>query len=384
MAVHDALIDLFFPYGAPDGPVDAERCVTAAGETALAVVGADDLDEEVVNLQVQVRRMLTERLLAGDPPELLNTAVRMLESGIAPERIWDDLSMAWFDAATAELGNLNLVDAAFRANLELLPLPKGWEITAAYLQLASTPIPLDDLDELVAHRLGVDLDVPLVRKLLEGAQDELLTDRRLLLFGDDLAVDPAAVLDGVVLTTRLGEVRDRLVLDADLSAFAYLPEPLETAEGEPVEEDADHAGRTVWHGPAGWLGDAPSGTLLAVRLDGERVNLEEVPEVAPDPELTGLLRELYDQEVREAGLPVPPTSSSSDCGWRTGSVSPSPACRSATCAVRPGSRSAMDLSPTTRPCGHGDATDVCWTRSSTPSPRRSVRLRSMSSACSVS
>ncbi len=303
--MYDWLVALFFPSGAPAGLDldDPEQCVEAA--LAAATAELPDDDHEAARARLATRRVVATQLLAGDPAELLDAAQLLMSEGRSPRQTWVALDLAFKDAAEYS-SDPDRVMECFRDNLELLPLPDEHEIAAAYLEMATSPIPLDDLDEAVGHQLAVDLEVPMVRSVVEDVQDRLLTDGSLTLLTGDLAVVPERLLSGVVLTTRVRRAGE-LVLDADLAPFDLLPDPEETTAGDAVDVTMRSDGLLVWQGPSNWLSDIPPGTMIAVRRDGPRVAVEPLePPDAPelDPGLVDAIAAAYEEDADEVGLPV--------------------------------------------------------------------------------
>ena len=310
-------MSLFFPHGVPAGidVSDPERCAEAALSSAATT--ADD------EPRAGLRRAIAQQVLAGDPPEMEAAAVRMLEAGRSAGDIWRELELASRDAVLGEkkpgegepterAATVSDLETAHRlkANLDLLPLPSFATIFDTYLELAPGPTPLDELHRALATRLHLDLDIPMVRTYIESVQDEAISTEALALIGDDLAVDPEQILDGLVLTTRIGRRRDRLVLDADLAAFSYLFEPDTTENEEPLDVAPDFERRTVWYGPPDWLADVPEGELATVWVDNGVVHVHRAPDqlqtcVPTDGDaLVCLLRERFDVEIAGAGLPL--------------------------------------------------------------------------------
>jgi hypothetical protein len=315
--MHERLVSLFFPHGAPSGleASDPERSAEAALSAAAST--ADD------EAGAELRRAVAQQLLSREPPEMETAAVRMLEAGRPPAVVWRELEMASLDAVLGDrspgedeaaegAGVASELETGQRltANLALLPLPSYADVFDTYLELAPRPTPVDDLDRAVAARLGIDLGVPMLRNYVESVQDEVIRSEALALIGDDLAVDPEQILDGLVLTTRIGRRRDRLILDADLAAFSYQFDPDTTETEEPLEVAPDFERRTVWLGPPDWLADVPEGELATVWVDNGVVHVERAPEdvqtsvASADDELVRLLRGRFDVEIGEAGLPL--------------------------------------------------------------------------------
>src|SRR3954453_12088864 len=170
--MYDWLVPLFFPSGVPTGVDlnDPERCVEAALDAAAADLPTSG-DEQALG----TRRLVPTQLLAGELTELQDAAQLLLSEGRSASRTWAALDLAFEDAAEHS-SDADEVISIFRANLELLPLPDEDEIAATYRELAASPIPLDDLDDTVAHRLAMDLDVPMVESMLETVLDHLMTD----------------------------------------------------------------------------------------------------------------------------------------------------------------------------------------------------------------
>ncbi len=166
-------------------------------------------------------------------------------------------------------------------------------------------IEADELNELVAQRLGVEADDPVIEVLFDRVFDHLISpDGPLEILPGDIVVHVESLTAGIVATHRLSDAERRsgvLAVGVDLAGFRRRTE-LKLADGAGAITVTEHE----WTGPDGWLAGVPAGALLAVRVADAVVTitpLDDDPAVAT--ELVALIRSVYDDAVAEPGLPVP-------------------------------------------------------------------------------
>lgn len=195
------------------------------------------------------------------------------------------------------------------------PAPEPSPLEAAYAAYVDVvrervAVGLEELERLVAARLGLDPADPGTEQLLGDVEVDLVEDPAapLTMLATDVVVHAPALTDGCVLTHRLAaeeRVDEHLDLDTDLAGFLRCPDP-RVGAGPLHVDDAVGDDPVRWGGPPGWLADLPVGALLAVRATagGEvTISVLDVEPVAP-PELVAALRAVYDAELEEPGLPV--------------------------------------------------------------------------------
>lgn len=254
--------------------------------------------------------LVATQILDDAPAAVWSTALRLVRSGTAPDDAMDQLVLAL--AAFVHVYEGEFDAAGYAAALDRLPLPDAGYAVEAYLDVARerVAIGVDDLWELVAARLRLDPDDPLTEQLLSDVDLELMEDpgSPLTMLSPDVVVHAPALTAGAVLTHRLSAAEHAegwLDLDTDLAGFLRVAEP-RVPQGLLYVDDAGAGGPVSWSGPVDWLAGLPLDALLAVRAgeDGEvRVEVLAAEPVAP-PGLVGALREVYDQELEEPGLPV--------------------------------------------------------------------------------
>src|SRR4051794_28122881 len=96
---------------------------------------------------------------------------------------------------------------SYVAALGRLPLPSGPRVEAAIIEVVRErqPITADEVDRLVAERLGLAVDDPLTETLLDRVSDHLLDDGPAALLAGDLMVHVPSLVENVMLTHRLTE-----------------------------------------------------------------------------------------------------------------------------------------------------------------------------------
>lgn len=170
--------------------------------------GSED-DEETGRLRV----MLAQQILDDDPPEVWQTANRLVADGMDHRTALTQLAVAITPVlldAVSRGGDLDR--ESYLARLERLPLPTTEQILSALGDTAQIhgPLDLDELDRLAAERLGVSLEDPVIRELFEHAGD-WLTDEGgpLALLAGDVVAHVESLTAGIVLTHRLTEAEQR-------------------------------------------------------------------------------------------------------------------------------------------------------------------------------
>lgn len=291
----------------PDDPEDR------AALFAEALHDADDADDLSAPLRAAFREILANQIAGEDPPEVWATARRLLASGLDRANVLAQLTLALATVAEAALRDDRPYErAAYLAALDRLPVPTADAIVTAMVDTARAlqPVDVDELEERVAARLGIDLDDEPTATVFDRVSDRLLDgDGPLELVAPDLVVDVASITEGIVLTHRLAEAEVATgELDGrfDLAGYRRRPD-LRLGDGSPIDVVEDEPGRLLWVGPGGWLNAFPAGAVVAVTVapDG-LVEIERLePEPTPDTRLVALLRQVYETEVGEPWLPVP-------------------------------------------------------------------------------
>ena len=277
----------------------------------LAEYDEPEADEygPVAAVRGALREVLARQITEDDPPQVWQTARRLLDAGMDRLEIRRQLVLALNSSALAAadegagFDREGYVDA-----LERLPLPSVEQVEQRILEVLRDrqPIGADEVDRLVAERLGLPADDPLAETLLDRVQEHLLDDDGpLVMLAPDILVHVPSLVDGVVLTHRLTEVeREVGVLYAgDLPGFRRVGLRW---QGSAVFDYVGEDDRSRWLGPPDWLEPLPPGALLAVRVspDGEvAISVLDVEPTASE-ELVASVRVAYDAEVEEGWLPV--------------------------------------------------------------------------------
>ncbi|MGH3900112.1 MAG: SEC-C domain-containing protein [Pseudonocardiaceae bacterium] len=286
------------PVGAdPDDPGDrAELLYREVGE-----------DHPRAGVQLALRAAVADQIAWDEPPEVWRTAQRLLGDGRDRTTVMQQLVLALTPSLMEVLGDEEFDLDAYRAALEHLPIPSADECERAVLDIVGDrqSIEVDKLDELVAQRLGVDADDPVIEVLLDRVSDQLISSNGPLeMLAGDLVVHVESVTRGSVLTHRLSDAERRtglLAAGVDLAGFRRRTE-LELAGGA----GAITVTEQEWAGPDGWLAGVSAGALLAVRVEDGAVTITQLDDdPAVTAELVALIRSVYDDEVAEPWLPVP-------------------------------------------------------------------------------
>lgn len=285
--------------------MDAERA------SFLDAADADGSEEDrgPAGLRSVLDELLARQVAEDDPPEVWATVRRLLDSGMGSSDVHRQLRLALSAQVLAAVGEDAEFDRqSYVAALGRLPLPSGARVEAAIIEVVRErqPITADEVDRLVAERLGLAVDDPLTETLLDRVSDHLLDDGPAALLAGDLMVHVPSLVENVVLTHRLTEDERRtgVLTAADLPGLDRLG-PLHL-DGSRVHDYRGDDGIRRWWGPEGWLSSSAAGSLLAVqvRSDGA-VKLTVLPEQPEaEPELVTAIRAAYDATVEEPWLPV--------------------------------------------------------------------------------
>jgi len=275
-----------------------------------ALLGADRRD--IGYRELPLYTAIANQILDGQPPQTWKTACRLLDSGMPRDEVLDELVDALEPFVQRALYDQVSFDPdAYAAALARLPRPDPAVVREAYFDVVRehVAIGVDELEERVVARLGLDLNDPVDEALLDDVDSELTEDpgAPLVMLAPDILVHAPTLAGDAVLTHRLSPAERAggyLGLDTDLAGFLRCPDVRVAAGLLIVDDDPD--GRVSWRGPVGWLADLPLDALLAVRasVDGEvTISVLDAEPAAP-AELVELLRAVYEAELDETRLPV--------------------------------------------------------------------------------
>jgi hypothetical protein len=163
----------------------------------------------------------------------------------------------------------------------------------------------DELEQQVAARFGLAADDDLILQAADAVIEDPGSECALL--AGDVLVHAPALMAGAVLTRRLTadeQAGGYLVVDTDLAGFARVVEP--AVDDDPLDVE-DHDGHLVWVGDEDWFDGVPAGALLAVRVAADGAVTVDPLDAEPPvpPGLLERLRDRYETELAEPGLPVP-------------------------------------------------------------------------------
>lgn len=268
-----------------------------------------EIDEDAPGaiIQLAIWTSVANQIADDDPPQVWATAQRLLGEGLDRHAVLGQLVLAFTPQLMSALQDHQPFDRQdYVSALDRLPLPRAEDCERTLLEVARRrpSIPVAELDELVAARLGLSADDPVAELLLDQVSEHVIDpDGPLELLAGDRVVHVEALTDGIVLTHRLAEPERAtgvLPIGVDLSGFRRR-RTLNLPDGETITVTDES-----WTGPPGWLAGIPADSLLAIRIDGGVLSLTAL-EVAPtaDPDLVALLRAGYDEAVDEPWLPVP-------------------------------------------------------------------------------
>ena len=280
--------------------VFADRPVVDDGSPASALI-------------VLQHQSIADQIAADDPPEVWQTAVRLLDAGLTPSFVMANLFLAANSTFVNRLRSGGAVDhVEYRRQLERLPLPPLREVIGVLLPLLRErrAVSSEELVTAVLARFSAsEGDGEYLEHWVDEAVDAVLDhDPSFMMLPPDLVVHVPTILDGAVLTHRLtdSERSENCVHSgADLAALLHQSDRLQLESGGEVELESFPNGDGVMFGPDGWLEHFDTGTLLAFRLDGKALSISTVAE--PEPPGGAVMhaaRAAYDREVDQPWLPV--------------------------------------------------------------------------------
>jgi hypothetical protein len=327
--------------------MDAQKVAFLLGETAN---GEDPDDREVRHLLVEqrmrreqpalddgspasafavlVHQQVADQIAEDNPPEVWETARRLLGSGLEAKFVMSNLVLALNATLVASLDDDEPVDDGhvigdhYIEELDRLPLPPVREMFEAFKTITRERRSVS-AEELIATtvttfsgpgegqgdvggRNTVDRNTA---HWVELALDHLVDmEPSMIMLPPDLIVHLPTLLSGATLTHRLTESecsRRWLATGADLAPLLCWSEPLLLADGSEVEIDAVTSHEGILEGAPGWLEGFEPGTTIGFRIEGNTVSLAPVGDPGPpDPEVVEAARAAYDREVAEPWLPV--------------------------------------------------------------------------------
>ncbi|MGH2580049.1 MAG: YecA family protein [Actinomycetota bacterium] len=255
---------------------------------------------------------IADQITSGEPPEVWQTARRLLEMGLDRRRVLHHLALTINAEIQSALASDRRFDLeSYVAALGRLPLPTGAEIEDAMVSIVrdGQPVSVEELESRVMAELDMPRETEPFETLMDFVSDRAMDpDGPLALLAGDLVVHPESLLREIVLTHRLTEeerAADRLEIGVDLVGSWRWDGPLKTPAGEELQIAVLDDRTPAWQGPDGWLRGFEPGWPLSVRAaDGVLVveALHEEPEI--DPSLVARVRSAYDAEMEEPGLPV--------------------------------------------------------------------------------
>ncbi len=293
---------------------DVPEDVHLGGEDEwIELLRADRPDREGDWPPPSLRLVIANQILDDKPSETWETAQRLLGKGMGRHAAMDQLVLALLPFVIGALFEEEHFDPDdYVSALAKLPVPDPVAVFGAYLDVAREQVSIgaDELDDLVAARVGLDLDDPAAEELLDLTCSAFMEnpDSPLTMLAPDIVVHVTALTDGIVLTHRLSAAEHaggHLELDTDLAGFLRCSQP-RVAAGPLTVDESDDGGPVSWGGPPGWLADLPVDALLAVRATeaGEvTISVLDSEPVAPQG-LVATLRSAYDVAVEEPWLPI--------------------------------------------------------------------------------
>jgi len=280
--------------------VFADRPVVDDGSPASALI-------------VLQHQSIADQIAADDPPEVWQTAVRLLDAGLTPSFVMANLFLAANSTFVNRLRSSGAVDhAEYRRQLERLPLPPLREVIGVLLPLLGDrrAVSSEELVTAVLARFSAsEGNSEYLEHWVDEAVDAVVDhDPSFMMLPPDLVVHVPTILGGAVLTHRLTDSErseDCVHAGADLAALLHQSDRLQLESGAEVELKNFSNSDGVMFGPDGWLGHFDTGTLLAFRLDGQTLSVSTVAEPEPPKDaVIGAARAAYDRAVEEPWLPV--------------------------------------------------------------------------------
>ncbi len=269
--------------------------------------------------RLAVRQIVVSQILHDEPPETWLAFERLVDGGLDRLDALRQIVSVMTEQILAMVSDDEPMDhEAYAAALAALPLPDRPELAAALVAVARAHpgIAVDEHVErtidLLGHRAGREL----LETMLDRLLDDLIDGPLHWLSGDRTVVHHDTVA-GRTFTHRLNAAERELQIlgvAVDLAGYRRFDRVL-LVDGTELEQFSVEPGHLAWSGPDGWLERFEPGALLSVTATfdlptGEEpvdatVSIEVAADVAPlDDRLPRLLRDAYDDEQREHGLPV--------------------------------------------------------------------------------
>jgi SEC-C motif len=269
-------------------------------------------DEETSPERVALYETIANQVANDDPPEVWETAQRLLGLGLDRRKVLSDLVVAMVPQLIAGVAESQPYDyMAHKAALAALPLPGPEEVVEAMVSVVREhqPIASEVVVRMAAERLNVPAEQEPHRTFIEYAFDQAIEDEDLEFATPFLVVDPSSFSARTVLTHRVtADERDEgyLQIGVDLALFEQV-EFARGAGGVELEDFWSEDAGLAWRGPDGWLDPFPVGSVFAATAndDGTAISIEvlALPPAVDEPAVAAL-RAAYDECVEEIDLPV--------------------------------------------------------------------------------
>ena len=291
------------PYWAnPDSPEDRRELLTSMFE------GGEQTQHDRLALYETVANQVAD----DDPPEVWQTAQRLLGLGFDRHRVMRDLVMATVPELLAATTASRPYDgAAHKAALAALPLPGIEEVMAAMISVVRAQQPLAK-DEVLAETAAV-LGVPAGQEphctLIKDVFDQAVEDEDLEFATTELVVEPSSFCARSVFTHRVTtdeRDHDYLGVAIDLVCFEHAEAMYGPGGVEFEYRWLDPVG-PAWQGPRGCLQSLPVGAVVAARSDETGTSVfAEALATAPETDDAAVvaLRAVYDTWVEGLDLPM--------------------------------------------------------------------------------
>ena len=233
--------------------VFADRPVVDDGSPASALI-------------VLQHQSIADQIAADDPPEVWQTAIRLLDAGLTPSFVMANLFLAANSTFVNRLRSGGAVDhVEYRRQLERLPLPPLREVMGVLLSLLGDrrAVSSEELVTAVLARFSAsEGDSEYLEHWVDEAVDAVLDhDPSFMMIPPDLVVHVPTILDGAVLTHRLtdSERGENCVhAGADLAALLHQADRLQLESGGEVELESYPTATASCSVPtAGWKISTP-------------------------------------------------------------------------------------------------------------------------------
>jgi hypothetical protein len=269
-------------------------------------------DDEMTPGRLALFEVAANQVANDDPPEVWETAQRLLGLGLDRELVLRQLVLAMVPQVWAAIAKHEPYDrAVHQAALAGLPVPSPDEIISAFSPVVRErqPIAIDELVALTAAALDIPAHQEPHWTFLRHVLDQSVEDEDLAVVMGELVVEPSSLCARAVFTHRLTAEEldgDYLEIDVDLVGAEEAVE-VHGPGGAKLEDFWREDVGLAWKGPAGWLARFPVGTVFAARSneDGTArfVDAIALPPAADEAAATAV-RAAYDECTNEVELPV--------------------------------------------------------------------------------